>query len=75
MANIFKPLKKKVNHIIWMLAGTGAVLLILGFLIVWTDFMLRLVMGMIAIAVACAFFYGAYKIRALKKEIEKYFKI
>lgn len=74
MANIFKPINKKVNGLIRNLIITGFILLVLGVLIVWTDFMLRLVIGMIAIAIAYIFFYGAYKIWALKKEIKKYLK-
>jgi len=47
----------------------------LGVMIVWTDFLLRLVVGLFVIIIAYSFFYGAYKIWWLKKEIEKYFKL
>jgi len=74
MHNLFKKIKKKVNGIIWTLTSTGIVLLLLGVLIVWTDFVMRLVVGLLVIVIAYVFFYGAYKIWALKKEVEKHLK-
>lgn len=74
MENPFNTIQKKVNGIIWTLIFNGIVLLLLGVLIVWTDFVLRLVMGLLVIVVAYVFFYGAYKIWALKKDVEKYLK-
>lgn len=72
MKNIINFAKQKVNGIIWTLIGNGIILLILGILIVWTDFMLRIVFGLITIVVAYVFFYLAYKVWSLKKEITKY---
>ena len=63
---------KKVNGIIWTLIANGVILLILAVLIVWTDFMLRLIFGLIAIVIAYVFFYAAYKVHSAKKEVEKY---
>ena len=74
MENPFNVIQKKVNGIIWTLIFNGIILLLLGVLIVWTDFVLRLVMGLLVIVVAYVFFYGAYKIWALKKDVEKYLK-
>ncbi|MBI4811829.1 hypothetical protein HY798_00025 [Candidatus Falkowbacteria bacterium] len=75
MANIFNPLKKKINGLIYNLTVVGALLLLLATLIVWTDFMARLVLGVIVLLVAYVFFYAAYKIWALKKDAEKYLKL
>jgi len=75
MKNLIKQVKKKVNGIVWTLIGTGIILLMLGVLIVWTDFVLRLIIGLLVIVVAYVFFYLSYKIWHLKKEVEKYFKI
>ncbi|MCK5061533.1 hypothetical protein KAR28_03195 [Candidatus Parcubacteria bacterium] len=74
MVNLFKEINKKFNGLIWSLVSTGVILLLLSILIVWTDFMLRLVFGLIVLVVAYVFLYGGYKIYALKKEIEKHFK-
>lgn len=75
MENLFKKVKKKINGLIFTLVSTGIILLMLAILIVWTDFVLRLVMGMLVIVISYTFFYGAYKIWALKREIEKHFKL
>jgi hypothetical protein len=65
---------KKLNRLAWVLVANGFILLILAVLIVWTDFMLRLVMGLIAVVIAYVFLYSAYKIWHLKKILGKYIK-
>ena len=75
MKTFLKQTKRKINGVIWTLISTGIILLLLGMLIVWYDFVLRLVIGLVVIVVAYVFFYVAYKIWALKKEVEKYFKL
>ena len=67
-------LDKKIKHLVLILVGNGIFLLILGVLIVWTDFMLRLVMGLVVIMIAYVFLYGAYKAWTLKKILDKYIK-
>ena len=75
MVNFFKAIKRKVNGLIWTLVSTGIIMLMLAVLIVWTSFMLRLIVGLLVMVVAYVFFYAAYKVWALKKEIEKHFKL
>ncbi|MDP3043323.1 MAG: hypothetical protein Q8N21_02895 [bacterium] len=75
MKNFIDQIKRKINGVIWTSIGTGVILLILAVLIVWTDFVLRLIIGLSVVVIACGFFYGAYKIWSLKKEVEKYFKL
>jgi len=74
MGNPLSIIEKKINGFIWNLVINGVILLFLGILIVWTDFMLRLVMGVLVIVIAYVFFYSAYKIHAFKKDAEKYLK-
>lgn len=74
MQNLIKQINKKINGIIWSLITTGVILLMLAVLIVWTDFILRLVFGMFVLVLAYAFLYGAYKIWAIKRDIENHFK-
>ncbi|MDD5527796.1 MAG: hypothetical protein PHO56_02350 [Patescibacteria group bacterium] len=74
MDKISTIVDKKLNHLAWVLVANGIVLLILGVLIVWTDFMLRLVMGLMAVIVAYVFLYSAYKIWHLKGMLDKYIK-
>lgn len=74
MADLFKPLKKKVDNIIINLLVTGLLIMLLGVLMVWTDFLLRLVAGTVTIAIAYIFFYLAYRLYTIKKDLENYFK-
>jgi len=75
MVNLFRQINKKINGVIWSLVSTGVILIFLAILIVWTDFMLRLVFGLLVLVIAWVFLYGGYKIWILKKEIEKHFKL
>ena len=75
MKNFFPKIKHKVNATVWTLLSTGVILLLLGILIVWTDFMLRLIVGLFVIVVGYAFIYVAYKLWVLKKDIEEHFKL
>lgn len=74
MENLFRQINKKINGVIWSLVSTGIILLILSILIVWTDFMLRLVFGMLVLVIAYTFLYSGYKIWTLKKIIKDHFK-
>ncbi len=74
MEKIRSNFDKKINHYVWVLIGNGAIMLILGVLIVWTDFMLRLIMGLVAIMIAYIFFYSAYKVRQFRKFLDKIIK-
>ena len=77
MINLFNKIEKKINGLVWTMISSGVILLVLSIFIVWdeTEFMLRLVMGLVVLAVAYAFIYGGYKLWALKKEIGKHLGI
>ena len=75
MKNLLEIMDKKVNNTFWTLIINGIFLLLLGVLIVWTDFVLRLVIGLIVILLAYVLFYMAFRIKNLKKEVDKHFKI
>ena len=72
MIQLFKTVNKKINGIIYSLLFTGIILLLLSFMIVWTDLILRLVVGSFVLIIAYIFLYGAYKVWDLKKDIEKF---
>jgi len=74
MDKISMVVDKKIDRLAWVLVANGVLLLILGVLIVWTDFMLRLVMGLVAVIVAYVFLYSAYKLWHFKKILDKYIK-
>ena len=71
---ILKPIEKKINGVIFNLIIVGVLLLFLSALVVWTDFMIRLVMGVIILMIAYIFFYIAYRLWALKRDLGKYLK-
>ncbi|MFH1427936.1 MAG: hypothetical protein ABIG60_05435 [Patescibacteria group bacterium] len=74
MKHFFSAVNKKINGLIWTLVSTGVIMLILGVLIVWTDFVLRLLVGLLVIVVAYVFLFAAIKIWGFKKEINKFIK-
>lgn len=74
MQNLFKRINASINGAIIHFIVSGLILVMAAVLIVWTDFFLRLVIGLLVIIVAYIFFYLAYKVWKLKKEIEKYLK-
>jgi len=73
--NLFREINRRINGIVWSLLGTGIILLLLGVLVAWTDFVLRLVFALIVLTVSYVFIYSSYKLWAIKKEIEKHFKL
>jgi hypothetical protein len=74
MDKVCNIVDKKVNHLVIVFIANGIFLLILAVLIVWTDFMLRLVMGLMAVIIAYVFLYSAYKLWHIKKVLDKYIK-
>lgn len=74
MKKINNMIDAKIDHFVWVLVANGIFLLILGVLIVWTDFMLELVVGLITILIAYVFLYGAYKLHKIKKYLDKIIK-
>lgn len=75
MISLFRQINKKINGLIWSLVSTGVIMVLLAILIVWTDFMLRLVFGLLVLVIAWVFLYIGYKIWTFKKDIEKHFKL
>ncbi len=72
MIRLFSLIEKRLKSLIFSLLANGVILLLLGILIIWTDFMLRFIVGLLVFVVAYSFFYGAYKLWLLKREIEKH---
>ena len=75
MQNLFKRINATINGTIIHFIVSGIILFLAAILIVWTDFFLRLVIGLLTIIVAYVFFYLAYKTWWLKREIKKYLKL
>jgi len=75
MQNLFKRIKATINGTIIHFIVSGIILVMAAILIVWTDFFLRLGIGLLTIIIAYVFFYLAYKTWWLKREIEKHLKL
>lgn len=75
MQKLIKLIQKKVNGMILSLMIAGVIMLMLAVLIVWSQFILQLAVGLFIVIIAYMFFFAAYKIWSLKKEIEKHLKI
>jgi type IV secretory pathway VirB3-like protein len=75
MQKLIQLIQKKVNGMILSLMIAGVIMLMLAVLIVWSQLILQLAVGMFIVVIAYMFFFAAYKIWALKKEIEKHLKI
>lgn len=75
MLNLLKTIDKKVNGVVWSLAFTGIILVVLALLIVVYDFALKILVSLFILAVATTFFHGAYKIYAIKRDLEKHFGV
>lgn len=75
MNHLIKEVEKKVNGMIISLASTGIILAMLSILIVWTDFVLRLVVGVVVLVVAISFMLWSYRLWHLKKDIKRHFSM
>ncbi|PLX27792.1 hypothetical protein C0583_00955 [Candidatus Parcubacteria bacterium] len=74
MENLFKKINNKINGVILSFFTTGIVLIIVAILVAWTEFVLRLLVALFILLIAYTFIYASYKLRSIKKEIEKHFK-
>jgi len=72
MKNLFTSIDKQFNGFVANLLIAGILLLLLSVLIVWSDFVLRLVIGLAFLIAAWIAFYTAYKLYALKKKIKDF---
>lgn len=75
MEKIIKAIRHKVNQVIWSLAIVGLLLLLLSFLTVWTDFMAKLVLGMVILLLAYAFLSTAYRLWRINQDLSNFWKI
>lgn len=69
MKNFFKEINRSFNGLIVNLLVGGMLLLLFAVLIVWVDFVLRLVIGCAFLIAAWVAFYAAYKLYRFKKHI------
>ena len=75
MEKIFKTICGGLNKIIVSLTIVGVLLLVLSFLTVWTDFMAKLVLGMVILLLAYALLSTAYRLWKFSQDLNNFWKI
>ncbi|MBU0636659.1 MAG: hypothetical protein ABH818_00970 [Patescibacteria group bacterium] len=75
MQNLLRKINKKINGLIFTFITSGIVLLMLGILVICTNFVLRLIVGLLILVISYSLFYGGFKIWSIRKEIIKYLKL
>lgn len=74
MQSLFKKINNKINGMVVHFVLSGVIMVMAAVLIVWSDFFLRLVIGLLVLTIAYMFFYLAYKVWWLKKEVDKFLR-
>ncbi|PIR93472.1 hypothetical protein COT99_00615 [Candidatus Falkowbacteria bacterium CG10_big_fil_rev_8_21_14_0_10_43_10] len=72
MKNFFTSIDKQFNGFIVNLLIAGSLLLVFSVLIVWSDFVLRLVIGLAFLIAAWLSFYVSYKLYHFKQKIKDF---
>ncbi len=73
MQHLFKKISKKINSLIFALASSGIILLILAVFVYASDFVTRLVLAFLVVIIGYLYLYVAYKLWGLKREIDRFF--
>jgi hypothetical protein len=70
MANVLDIARRKLSDLQRVFVINGIIMLVLAVLIVWTDVILRLLVGLVILLVAYSMFYVAYKVHVVRKIID-----
>ncbi len=70
MVNLLEMARKKLADIQRVFIINGIIMLVLAVLIVWTDVVLQLLVGLMVLLIAYSLFYVAYKVHAIRKLID-----
>lgn len=70
MSNILEVARRKLSELQRVFIINGVIMLVLAILIVWTDVILRLLVGLVILLVAYSLFYVAYKVHIVRKIID-----
>ncbi|MCX6793228.1 MAG: hypothetical protein NTY12_04340 [Candidatus Falkowbacteria bacterium] len=70
MANLLEVSRRKLSDIQRFFIVTGIIMLILAVLIVWTDALLKLLVGLVILLISYSLFYVAYKVHAIRKILD-----
>ena len=72
MKDFFRSIDRQFNSFIVNLAGGALLLLFFAVLVVWSDFVLRLVIGCAFLIAAWVSFYAALKVYQIKRKIKDF---
>ena len=75
MSEILKSIKYKLNGIAFVLISTSIALILLASTLVWVPYMAQFIMGLLILVMAFIFAYLGWKFLAIRREIEKIFKL
>ncbi|HRH32832.1 MAG TPA: hypothetical protein PK720_01625 [bacterium] len=70
MQNILSIVKTKLSSLMWTFIVTGILLVLLAVISVWTDLLLRLLMGLTILLIAFSLFSVAHKIHSIRKHLD-----
>ncbi len=70
MVNFLELTRKKLADVQRVFIINGIIMLVLAVLIVWTNVVLQLLVGLMVLLVAYSLFYVALKVRAIRKLID-----
>jgi hypothetical protein len=70
MANALEASRRKFSEIQRVFIINGIIMLILAVLIVWTDVLLKLLVGVFILLISYSLFYVAYKINIVRKILD-----
>jgi multisubunit Na+/H+ antiporter MnhC subunit len=71
MKNIFKELEVKLNHLVWALVFYGVVFMTLAVFVTFSEYLLKVMVGLSLLLIAYTLFYFAYKLWSIKKIVSK----
>lgn len=75
MTEIMKSIKRKLNGIAFVLLSTSVALVLLAVTTVWVPMVVQVIVGLLILIMAFVLAYLGFKFLAIKKEIEKFFKL
>lgn len=70
MSNILDVARRKLSELQRVFIINGIIMLVLAVLIVWTDVILRLLVGLVILLISYSFFYAAYKFNIVRKILD-----
>ena len=70
MSNLLTVSRRKLSEIQRQFIIVGVIMLILAVLIVWTDVLLKLLVGVFILLISYSLFFVAYKVHAIRKLLD-----